>query len=148
MANFVEYNLIIDDVVALIKQKVPDFKLVDRNIDPTQFHYANLPLCDVRIARGIPEVTAGQVYYVPVLMQLEIAAFDLSSVDKGATIALDLLNKVQRAFVENSHWGAVWDAIVLGNFQVITTQDQSPNSSGAFVTSILAEVAIRVYSQP
>lgn len=148
MANFVDYNQIIDDVVAMIRAKVPSFKLVDRNVDPQQFHYANFPLCDVRITKGSPTVTAGQVYYVPVTVEMEIAASDLSSVDKGATIALDLLNKTQRAFVENSHWGAVWDAMILGQFRVITAQDRSANSGGAFVTSILAEVMINVYSQP
>jgi hypothetical protein len=146
------YNQILEDVVAMITQVVgvekdnPEkFTRVAKNLDPTDFHTASMPLCDVRLSAARPANTAGQTYYNAINVELEIAAFDLSQQDKAATIMLNLLPKVQRAFVQNPHWGAVWDSIVLGDVVFLFGQDRDP-AGGAFVASAVAQVTINVYT--
>jgi hypothetical protein len=155
MTNFVDYDQIATDIVSLVSTKVtgtlesltdPKFKKVGRNLDSRDYHYANLPLCDVRMSAGLPEALAGQNYYVPITFELEMAAHSLRSQDEAATIILDLLNKTQRAFVENAHFSAAWDSIILGQFDMLTGEDTA-QKNGAFMASVVAKVTINVYSQ-
>lgn len=153
MTDFIDYNLILNDVKAMlisvvgIQADTPGkFKTIDRNVDPTQFHYAAMPIGDVRMASARPAARAGQQYYTPVTVEIEVAAFDLRSQDKAATIAMDLTNKVQRAFVDNPHWGAVWDSIELGDVNFFTAYDRSPDKA-AFVATAVVQFTINVYTQ-
>lgn len=153
MTDFINYNQILDDVKAMLTTAVGvqadtsgKFTTIDRNIDPTQFSYAAMPLADVRMSGARPGVRAGQQYYTPVSVEIEIAAFDLRDQDKAATIVLDLTNKVQRAFVENPHYGAVWDSIEVSDVNFFTAYDRSPEKS-AFVATAVAQFVINVYSQ-
>jgi hypothetical protein len=61
-------------------------------------------------------------------------------------MVLDLTNKVQRAFVDNPHWGAVWDSIEVGDVQFFTAYDRSPDKA-AFVATAIARFTINVYTQ-
>lgn len=144
--NFIDYNQILDDVKTLISTMVTSaslpFKKVDTNLATRDFVFPDMPLCDVRLGTMDPEVLAGQNYYSTVAVDLEIAAFSLSSKDKAARIANELLAKSQRAFVENPHFGAVWDSVVLGHVDFLTAE----NGKEGFAASIVAQVMIKLYA--
>src|SRR4030067_1125172 len=125
--NFIDYNQVLDDMKSLIETKVTSasvpFKVVGTNLATRDFTFNGMPLCDVRLSTLDPEVLAGQNYYSGLALELEIAAFDLSSKDKAARIANELLAKSQRAIVENSHFGAVWESVNLGHVDFITAEN-------------------------
>jgi hypothetical protein len=145
-ANMIDYNQILDDVKTLISTKVTSasvpFKKVDTNLMVRDFVFNDMPLCDVRLGTMDPEVLAGQSYYSSVAVDLEIAAFSLSSKDKAARIANELLAKSQRAIVENPHFGAVWDAVVLGHVDFLTAE----SGKEGFAASVVAQVVIKLYA--
>lgn len=154
MPDFVDYNTVLDDVVAMVtnviglgKDDNTKFTVVARDMNETEFNTSILPACDVRLSAARPQPSSGQVYYVPVSLELEVAAFDLSQRAKAGRIVLDLTNRVQRAFVENAHWGAVWDSIILGEVTFLTSMDRSAPGDGAFVASAIIQVTVNVYSQ-
>jgi len=148
MTKFIDYNQILDDVKTLVSTKVAamnptvGFKLVGTNLATRDFVFDKMPLCDVRLATGDPQARTGQSYYSAVVLELEIAAFHLSSKDRAARIANELLALTQRAFVENAHFGAVWESVLLGHMDFLTAE----GGKEGFAASVVAQVTINVFS--
>lgn len=144
--KFIDYSQILDDVKTLISSQISGaskpFKMVGTNLMTRDFNFQNMPLCDVRLGTADPQALAGQNYYSAVLLELEIAAFDLRSKDDAARIANELLALAQRALIENAHFGASWDSIILGHVDFITAE----NDKEGFAASVVAQVTINVYS--
>ena len=143
MTTFVDYNQIAIDVASLIGINVTSFQRVGADVDDREFHHANMPLCSVRLATADPVNTSQQTYYVGVQLELEIAAFDLSSRREASKILLQQLDKTQQALRANPHYGAVWDALQLGPVEFLSAEDKE---SGAFVAGCLARVTISAYT--
>lgn len=148
MTKFIDYNQILDDVKSLVETKVVSmsptvpYKLVGTNLMTRDFVFANMPLCDVRLANLEPQTRVGQDYYSGLLVELEIAAFSLNSKDKAARIANELLSLTQRALIENAHFGAVWESISLGHVDFMTAE----GGKEGFAASLVAQVQINIFS--
>lgn len=144
--NFIDYNQITDDMKTLVSTMVTSasmpYKTVEANQMTRDFVFDKMPLCDVRLGTADPQALAGQNYYSAVVLELEIAAFSLSSKDKAARIANELLGKTQRAIVENPHFGAVWDSVLLGHVDFLSAE----NSKEGFAASIVMQVTVNVYA--
>lgn len=145
MTEFVDYDQIADDVVSLLTTYVPSFKLVKKNMSSRDVEMSNMPFCDVRVSRVLPEVSAGNNYYVGVVLELEIGAIDLSGKAPTSTIVLDLLNAAHRAFIEHPRYGATWDASILGPVEIIPESEENVKD-GAFMSAAIAQVTVYRYS--
>lgn len=145
MTDFVDYDQLLDDVVSLLQTHAPGFKLVKKNMSSKDVNTSRMPFCDVRLSRVLPEVSAGNNYYVGIVVELEIGASDLSSKGATSTIVLDLLNVAQRAFVEHPRFSATWDASILGPVDIIPESEENVKD-GAFMSGAIAQVMIFRYS--
>jgi hypothetical protein len=143
--KLVDYDQICTDVAALLGTMtgatIP-FKRIEVDVETRDFVFMNMPLGDVRLATADNEALAGQNYYSTVLLEIEIAAFSLSSKAAAAKIRNDLLARTQRLFVENPHYGAIWDSVILGHVDFVSAE----NTKEGFASSAIMQVQINVYT--
>lgn len=143
MTNFVDYDMILDDMVNLIKAQVSGFKEVRKDSNDRDFTVTNMPLADVRIKRVLPENTGQQNYYNQIVIEVEICTFDLSSRQEAAKLRNDLTNGVQRLFQTNSRFGAAVDATQVGQAEFETAESEK---EGAFMAVAVLQFNVFVYA--
>lgn len=143
MSDFINYPQVLLDMKNAVAAAALGFKTVHRNADDNQFQYQNMPLVDFRVRRAEPTAVAGQTYYSTILVEAEIACFDMTSRDKCATMCQGLTNALQRYFQENPRFGAYVDSTIIGavEFQVGETKAQ-----GEFVAAAVATFHVLFYS--
>lgn len=143
MTSFVDYDVILDDMVNLISSQVAGFTLVQKDSNDRDFTVPNMPMADVRIKRVIPENTGQQNYYNQVVIEVEICTFDLSSRQEAAKLRNDLTGKVQRLFQTNSRFGAAIDATQVGQAEFETAES---DKEGAFMAAAVLQFNVFAYA--
>lgn len=143
MTDFIDYDTILDDMVNLISANVPGFKKAMKDANDRDFVVSNMPFCDVRMKRVIPDNTGQQNYYSTVVVEVEVATFDLSSRQEAAKLRNDLTNAVQRLFQTNSRFGAAVDATQVGPAEFETGESEK---EGAFVAGAVLQFNVFVYA--
>jgi hypothetical protein len=144
MANFVDYNQILTDLVTLLTAQVPSAQKIGKNLDARDYTFGQMPLIDVRLKQAVPDLTGQQNYYVRVVVEVEIACHDLSSRDEAAILRDNLLNQVHRAVQTNARFGSVIDSTEIGPVEFETQEDVD---TGAFVSAAVAQLSVYIYSQ-
>lgn len=143
--KLIDYDQIVADVVSLLKTMTgatQPYKLVGPDLMTRDFVFDNMPLADVRLATGDQQALAGQRYYSTILLEIEIAAFDLRDKAEAAKIRNELLARTQRLIVENPHYGATWDSVILGHVDFIAAE----NTKEGFAASAVMQVQVNVYT--
>jgi hypothetical protein len=144
MTDFIDYDQILDDFVALIQAQVPEFASVGKNMPDRDFHMGNMPACDVRLGGIVPELTSiDNTYWTQVVLSCDIGAVDLSGYDEAATMRQDLLNKFHRAIQTNTRFSASVDTTVIGPVEFELAQDEK---QGCFVAAAVAQVFVYCYA--
>lgn len=143
MTDFIPYDTILDDMVNLVQTNVTSFELVKKDCNDTDFVMSNMPLCDIRIKRLIPENTGQQNYYSQVVVEIEIGTFDLSSREEAAKLRNDLTNAVQRLFQTNPRFGAAIESTQIGPAEFETGESEK---EGAFVAGAVLQINVFLYS--
>lgn len=146
MAEFVPYAQILADMRDAIAGANLGFKMVFRNADDMDFQFQHMPLCDFRIRRGTPElVSIPNGYYTSVLVEAEIACFDMTSRDKCVTMLQGLTSAVQAYFQQNARFGADIQNTIVGvvEFEVGETKGQ-----GEFVAAAVATFQVLFSTEP
>jgi hypothetical protein len=143
MSDFINYPQVLTDMKDAVSAANLGFKTVHRNADDNTFQYQNMPLVDFRVRRATPTAVAGQTYYSDILVEAEIACFDMTSRDKCATMCQGLTNALQRFFQVNPRFGAYVDSTIVGavEFEVGETKAQ-----GEFVAAAVATFHVLFYS--
>lgn len=143
MTDFVNYDVILDDMVALIASQVTGLKVVQKDSNDRDFSVSNMPFADVRIKRVLPENTGQQNYYSQVVVEVEICTFDLSSRQEAAKLRNDLTSAVQRLFQTNSRFGSAVDATQVGQAEFETAESEK---EGAFMAAAVLQFSVFVYA--
>lgn len=143
MASFINYAQILADMKAAVEGASLGFKSVHRNADTLSFQFQNMPMLDLRVRRAIPTNVSGQTYYSTIVVEAEIACFDMTSRDKCATMCQGLTDALQRFFQENPRFGAYVDSTVIGEvvFELGETKAQ-----GEFIAAAVATFHVLFYS--
>jgi hypothetical protein len=153
--NFVNYSQILEDFRAALAgaslinglsfaTKSDGSRSVFGNAQDTDFDYVNMPMADCRIRRADPENTAGQTYYNDIVIEVEIACFDMTSRAKCAKMRDDLTNAVQRFFQQNPHFSAFVDTVQVGAVDFETGETKA---QGEFVAAAVAQFHVKLYSE-
>lgn len=154
--NFVNYSQILTDFKTALKtatliNSVKFATLNDgtaavfKNAEDMDFQYNNMPMADCRLKSNIPENTAGNTYYNDLVIEVEIACFDMTSRDKCATMRDDLTNATQRFFQTNPHFSAFVDTVQVGVTTFETGEDKV--HQGQFVAASVSEFHVRLYTE-
>jgi hypothetical protein len=141
--SFVDYDLQCQDMKALIIAHTTGFKVIEVDMEPEEVHTTNLPACDITFQGVLPEVKTGNDYYVATVLQLEIAALDMSSKRAASTIVRDQLTKVHTALRDNPRYGDSWDAVILGEVVAATFPG---GETGGWMASVVVKVTIFRYA--
>jgi hypothetical protein len=148
MTNFVNYKqILIDFQTALAGATLINglvLKKVFKNAQDMDFDYVNMPLADCRLKHNIPLNMAGNSYYADLMVEVEIACFDMTSRDKCATMRDDLTNAVQRFFQQNPHFSAFVDTVQIGACQFETGETKA---QGEFIAAAVLEFHVKLYSE-
>lgn len=154
--NFVNYKQILIDFQAALAGATlingvsfgtrPDgTKAVFKNAQDMDFIYPNMPMADCRFKSNVPENTAGNTYYNDLVIEVEIACYDMTSRDKCATMRDDLTNAVQRFFQQNPHFSSFVDTVQIGVTTFETGEDKA--NQGEFVAAAILEFHVRLYTE-
>ncbi len=155
MTNFINYSQVLIDFRDTLAQatlingltfaiKADGQKAVFKNAEDMDFDYVNMPMADCRLKRNIPENTAGNTYYNDLVVEVEIACFDMTSRDKCATIRDNLANAVQRVFQLNPHFSAFVDTVQVGTISFETGENKA---QGEFIAAAVLEFHVKLYSE-
>lgn len=144
--SFVDYQLIIDDLVNLIAESDIEFSYVGDHMDDYERGFQNISYCNVILARTDPEIAAGNVYTTRTTIEIEVAALDLSSKREAVTMRNGLVNEVQDLIRNNPHFSTGLESTVLTgvDFEVFSRNSDEDQSFTA--TALIALEAI-TYSQ-
>lgn len=145
MTDFIDYTQVVEDMRNFVRTSAisTSFKAIEKNQNDRDYHTDRMPLLDFRIKRALPDPKAGQNYYVEVLIEAEIAVFDLTSRDDAATICGDLVNALQRLFQENPRFSSGIDATIVGVTEFGTGETKE---EGAFVAAAVLEFSVFKYA--
>jgi hypothetical protein len=141
--KFVDYAQVLTDARAAIETANLGFVKVTKNADDFDLVNTNMPIVDLRWLRAQPVDVGGQNYYSELVIEAEILASDMTSLDKAATIRDDLTGLLQRWFQTNPHFSGASDSVVVGNAEFGTGQDAK---TGAFVAVVLLEFHVMLYT--
>ncbi len=141
--KFVDYSLILDDAKAAVKAASLGFAKVKTNANDRDYVIENMPLLDLRIRRALPEALAARNNYVQVVIEAEIATFDLANRDKAAKMRDDLTSILQRFFQVNPRFSAGIDTVVIGPTDFET--GEALGDQGAFAASAVTEINAFLY---
>lgn len=146
--NFVNYSQILQDFRDVLAGATlingVKFQAVLKDAMDMDFIYQNMPLADCRLKRGVPDNTSGNTYYNDLLIEVEIAVFDMTSRDKAATMRNDLTNAVQRFFQANQHFSAFVDTVVVGQVDFETGESKA---QGEFIAAAVLQFHVKLYSE-
>lgn len=140
---FVDYQQQMADMKALLTANTTGFKKIEIDMEPQELHTANSPCCDITFQGVLPELKTGNDYWVGTVLQLEIAANDLSSLREASTIVRQQLTKVQTAIRDNPRYGNAWDATILGEVVAATYPGAQ---QGGWMASAVVKVTIFRYA--
>lgn len=155
MTNFINYGQILTDFQLALKGATlinglafaplgDGTAAVFKNAQEMDFDFTNMPMADCRFKRLIPLNTAGNTYYSDLVIEVEIACFDMTNRDKCATMRDGLTNAVQRFFQQNPHFSAFVDTVQIG---VVTFETGETKAQGEFIAASVAEFHVRLYSE-
>lgn len=155
MTNFVNYSQILSDFRTALagatlingltfQTKADGTKAVFKNASDMDFAYENMPMADCRLKQNVPLNTAGNTYYNDLLVEVEIACFDMTSRDKCATMRDDLTNAVQRFFQQNPHFSAFVDTVQIG---AVLFETGETKAQGEFIAAAVAQFHVKLYSE-
>lgn len=142
--SFIDYTQVLTDMRNVVEAASLGFKRVFKNADDQEFTFMNCPLVDLRIRRVVPElVNIPQGYYSTLVVEAEIAAYDMTSRDKCATIRDNLTNALQGYFKANPRFSGWADSTEVGpaEFDVGETKQQ-----GEFVAATVATFNVKIQS--
>lgn len=143
MTDFINYSQVLLDMKNAVEGANLGFKTVFKNAGDYEFQYGNMPMLDFRVRRAIPQAVAGQTYYSDIVIEAEIACFDMTSRDKCATMRDNLTNALQRFFQENPRFGAYVDTTIVGTVEFETGETKA---QGEFVAAAVAQFHVQFYS--
>ena len=119
------------------------FQAVKLNANDRDYVTMNMPMLDIRLKRAVPDARTNSTYYVEVILELEVAVFDLTSLDDAATIRDGLVNALQTLLQANPRFSSVIETTILGNVDFATGED---DKSGAFLSGAVMELHVFTYS--
>lgn len=148
MTNFVDYAQILSDFKTTLEGATLINGLtltkVFKNATDLDFDYANMPMADCRLRQNVPENTAGNTYYNDILIEVEIACFDMTSRDNCATMRDNLTNAVQRLFQTTPHFSAAVDTVQVGAVDFETGETKA---QGEFIAAAVLQFHVKLYSE-
>lgn len=140
--SWIPYATVNEDLRSLIETQVSDFNKVFANADERDVHFNHMPMCDVRIALGDPQVRAGNDYYVYTKFEIEIVAHSLQSQLAAASVRDSLLASTLDAIRNNPHFSASIQTSRVGEIGFAFASDEK---TGAFVAAATFEVTTESY---
>lgn len=114
MAQFINYDQILDDLVTLIQANVAGLNFVGKDIQDIDYNKGNVPFCDVSLLSINPAIRAGQDYYTEIVIQLIIYNTDLHSRSQAAMIRNNLVSEVQDTIRRNPRFSSNIESTILG----------------------------------
>lgn len=140
---FVDYAQIVVDAVAAVTNASLGFAAVLSNANDRDFEVGNMPMVDIRVRRAFPEALAGRNDYVQVVLECEVATFDLTSLDKAAKMRDNLVSALQRFFQLNPRFSGSLDTTTIGATEFFTGENIS--DQGAFGAGAILEINVFLY---
>lgn len=148
MTDFINYAQILTDFYTTLQSATLinglAFTKVFKNAEDMDYEYGNMPMADCRLKRAVPLNTAGDTYYSDIVIEVEIACFDMTERDVCATMRDNLTNAVQRVFQLNPHFSAYVDTVQIG---VVNFETGENKAEGEFIAAAVAEFHVKLYSQ-
>lgn len=138
----IDYDGIGESLRTLIETEVSDFKMVRYEGDERDENFTNMPYCDVVVKDSIPEVKAGNDYYVTTTYLCTVMALDLSSHKEAAKLRTGLLKLSQRAVKDNPRFDTDLETSILGPVNFANAKD---DETGAFMAIATFEVVALVF---
>jgi len=116
-------------------------------MDDYERSLSNTSYCNVMLSRANNEVTAGNVYTNRIVMQIEIAALDLSSKREAVTIRDGLVNQVQDLIRANQRFSSFIESVVLTEVDFEVSGRFGEDEDQSFTATALVTVEAIIYSQ-
>ncbi len=146
--NFINYSQILTDFkTALAGATLINglaLRSVFKNAQDMDFDFVNMPMADCRLKVATPLNLAGNRYYSDLLLEVEIACYDMTSRDKCATMRDDLTNAVQRFAQLNPHFSAFVETVQIGPVQFETGETKA---QGQFIAAAVLEFHVKLYAE-
>ncbi len=150
MTVFIDYRTILTDLQALIIASNTVYDVTDPtklkdvllNANDRDWNPQNMPMLDLRLKRVIPDARSN-AYYAEVIVEAEIAVFDLTSRDEAATIRENLANSLQRLIQTNPRFSAMCDDTLIGVAEFGVGESKQ---EGAFMAGAVLDFRVFVYS--
>lgn len=139
---WVNFNTIQDDLVALIAANVPAAELVKKEADERDYVFSNMPLIDVRLTEGNPEIRAGRDYYVFTTFEVQVTTHDLSGFDEAATLRDTVLSDTIDVIRNTANFSANLESSRIGQVQFSNAKDEN---SGAFMAAATVEIQTETF---
>lgn len=138
---WLNYNTIQDDLVTLLAA-VSGVELAKKECDERDYAFSNMPLVDVRLTDGDPQVRAGRDYYVFTTFEVQITTFDLSGYDDAATLRNTILTDAIETVRNNANFSAAIETSRIGPISFSNAKDED---SGAFMAAVTFEVRTEAF---
>jgi hypothetical protein len=142
--TFVDYDLIVEDLVLLVSSNITDFDLVDHHMSDYERSLSNTSYCNITLSRGDSEIESLHSYLNRVTLNIEIATLDLSSKREAVKIRNDLVNEVQELLKANRQFSSSLETSVLTNvdFEVFGPNRGEDEDQSFTATAVITVVAI------
>lgn len=131
MAQFIDYDQILDDLVSLIDANVTALRFVGKDIQDIDYNKGNVPSCDISLLSVNPVVRAGQDYYTELVIQLIIYNTDLRSRQEAAMIRNDIVSEVQDIIRKNPRFSSVIESTILGPVDLVVGESEEQGWTAA-----------------
>jgi hypothetical protein len=144
MTTFGNYTQVLTDMVAAIQNANLGFAKVFKNASDIDCEYNNMPMCDVRMKRAIPQlVSLPSNYYVELIVEIEVGAFHMTSRDQAAIMRDNLVDAVQALFRQTPRFGGYVEDTIVGAVEFETGENAA---QGEFVAAALAQFHVKFYA--
>jgi hypothetical protein len=110
----IDFDGVGETITTRIRDTVTGFKSVHYEADERDFHFANMPMCNVEIESQDPSIRAGQDYVTETTYLVRVVTFDLSSYKAASLLRSSLLKSTQNAVRASPLLHVDLESIVLG----------------------------------
>jgi len=125
-----------------IDTDVTDFNTVRYEGDERDETINNMPYCDVRMLRMLPEVRAGSEYVIEGTYVVTVMAFDFTSRNEAVTLRDALVTLAMNSVKDNPRFDTDLETSFLGPAEFADAKD---DETGAFVALATFQVNVIVF---
>lgn len=141
-----DFDQIGKDLATVIRDNVSGFEQVSFETDETDALFGNMPLCSISIDETVPEIRAGQDYYIVMGFAIVIEAFDLSERPETVTVRNDLVKATIETITANPRFQGDVETTIVGRIDFVTGEEGDDEGGSSFIAAARIEVAVTAFA--